>query len=153
MPATGCPPPPPTETAPPTLGTSYNCLADGPATGVLSPSSGNWTASGDLDLSPFGVKIDVTAKPGFIFVGGQSMISLTATASEDNSCEVTPVQSLRSTPHPEVWGRRHVHDSADARALSVPRRRRGHVAAGTYDLPARHHPSPSRRQAAPGYQA
>jgi hypothetical protein len=84
---------------PPTLATHYDCMSDGPAAGTLSPSSGNWTATGDLDPSKLGVRIDVTAATGYTFSGGQT-VSLTATASEDDGCEAAPAQPAL-TVHPE----------------------------------------------------
>ncbi len=130
---------------PPTLATQYDCMSDGPAAGTLSPSSGNWTATGDLDPSKLGVRIDVTAATGYTFSGGQT-VSLTATASEDDGCEAAPAQPALDGPS-RVRRRRHLHDPRDAPASSISSTARRRRRAPTTCRPAR--PSRSRRRLRP----
>ena len=78
---------------PPELNGNYDCVNDGPATFTLTPTSGNWSASGDEDPSKLGIQVTITANPGSTFADGTTKV-LTLTVDEDDSCEVTAVDPL-----------------------------------------------------------
>jgi hypothetical protein len=77
---------------PPTVVSGYDCLADAPTAYVSPASDDHWTVTGDEDDSALGYRFVVTAKPGYVFPGGKTEVTLEGTIDDsDRDCEATPV--------------------------------------------------------------
>jgi LPXTG-motif cell wall-anchored protein len=122
----------PCPATPPVVKTGYDCVADQPTAWVDPATSDEWTASEDLDATPFGYRFEITAKDGFTFAGNEKVV-LEGAIDADRSCAVTPEQPtlkgaeecavLDTYTIPTTLGVIYLVDGVE-------------VEPGTYDLPA-----------------
>jgi LPXTG-motif cell wall-anchored protein len=86
----------PCPTAPPTVVSGYDCVADEP-TAYLDPASNDtWTATGDLDDAPRGYRFVITANDGYTFESDIDVVLEGTIDDSDRTCEVEPVKPTRN---------------------------------------------------------